>query len=234
MSQLGGFFALAALEIGGLFVIWFLIRARVRRYLELENLLAGVREEARSLVLELNETADRNVSLIEDRLAALRSVLDEVDRRIGLERREISSRDKEKEVYARLNKRRPIVPSSELELSGLGSLDRRQEPAGLASEPIRLDLSHETQPSAQPGAQTGAQPASWAAAEGATSDAMPHVELSKAPIVPGRTQRDEALDLYRQGFSPDLIAARLGATVSEIELLVEIEERRASARGSPA
>ena len=44
--------------------------------------------------------------------------------------------------------------------------------------------------------------------------------------------REEALDLYRRGFSADLIAARTGATVAEIELLLEIEERRAAGKGS--
>jgi hypothetical protein len=44
--------------------------------------------------------------------------------------------------------------------------------------------------------------------------------------------REEALELYRRGFSADLIAARTRATVAEIELLVEIEERRAAGRGN--
>jgi hypothetical protein len=32
--------------------------------------------------------------------------------------------------------------------------------------------------------------------------------------------------MYRKGFSADIIAVRLGITVAEIELLIEIEERR--------
>jgi hypothetical protein len=226
MSPISQFFLLAAIELGGLFLIWFLIRAKVRRYLELENLLAGVREEARSLILELNETADRNVSLVEDRLDALHGLLDEVDRRIGVERRELVSRDKEREVYARLNKRRPIVPEAELPIAPLAAAPRQppvegtRGPLQASSEeqaPIRLSLGP------IPGAVDEAP------GDGAP---LPRIGLASDPISSAKSQRDEALDLYRQGFSADLIAARVGATVAEIELLIEIEERRSAARGS--
>jgi hypothetical protein len=198
MSGLAQFFLLAAMEIAGLFAIWFLLRAKVRRYLELENLLEGVRDESRALVLELNETADRNVSLVEDRMVALRELLAEVDRRIGVERREHSTRENEREVYARLSKRRPIVPEPERQ-----GAPAYEEPAPEApSAPITLSLG------------------------------TPEIGISETSVVPGKTRREEAIELHRRGFSADIIAARTGATVAEIELLVEMEERRAAGRGS--
>lgn len=205
MSGLAQFFVLAAIELAGLFAIWFVIRAKVRRYLELENLLAGVRDEARALVLDLNETADRSVSLVEDRMSALRELLDEVDRRIGVERKTLAARDNEREVYAKLSKRRPIVPAAE----------RPAQP----EEPITLSFG----PS---GTQQGA--------ELPEPRRTPEVAISADSVVPPKTRRELALELYQRGFSAELIAARTGATVAEIELLVEIEERRAAGRGSPA
>lgn len=191
MSAVAQFLLLAAIEVAGLFAIWFLIRARVRRYLEIDELLGGVREEARSLVLELNETADRNVSLVEDRMAALRELLGEADRRILVATRESAARQNEREVYAKLNKRRPIVPE----------------------EPITLSLGTEGR-----GTEESRQ--------------SPEVSTPERGVVPGPTKREEALELYRRGFSADLIAARTGATVAEIELLVEMEERRSRGQGS--
>jgi hypothetical protein len=214
MSPVAQFLLLAAIEVAGLFAIWFLIRAKVRRYLELENLLAGVRDEARALVLELNETADRNVSLVEDRMAALRDLLADVDRRIGVERRELEARDAERDIYAKLNKRRPIVPSSER------SPGREQAPqaplavssgatVGGAEAPITLNLG-----------------SSEVFVDGARQTL--DIVVAENSVIPPKTRREEALELYRRGFSADLIAARVGATVAEIELLVEIEERRSA------
>ena len=215
MSATAQFLALLAVDLAGLVLLWFLLRRRIRRYLELDNLLDGVREESRALIMELNETADRNVSLVEDRIVTLRSTLDEVDKRMGIARRELKSRDDEREVFDRLRRRRPIVPESAdpipLELrSSLGTRAEEPRSYGNSSEPkaetSRVDLA--------------------AARELPPTDHLPEVAVAAQPIEPKRNLREEALDLYRKGFSADIIAARLGATVSEIDLLIDIEERR--------
>jgi hypothetical protein len=208
MSAAAQFFALAAIELAGLFAIWFLLKSRIARYLELENLLEGVRDEARGLVLELNETADRNVSLVEDRMTALRGLLDEVDRRIGLGHRELDARAAEREVYAKLSKRRPIVPESE---------------RPIASAPERSDASELPRPASE--APITLSLGAAAEVQGAARSG-PEIIVSDDLLLSSRTKREEALDLYRKGISADLIAARLGATVAEVELLVEMEERR--------
>ncbi len=225
MSPVVQFFLLAAIEVAGLFAIWFLIRARVRRYLELENLLAGVREEARALVLELNETADRNVSLVEDRMTALRDLLAEADRRIAVGKRELATRANEREVYAKLSKRRPIVPESSRNAeagearavaAGNGAPSEAAAPAD-SDAPNSFSLG----PS-----ESSVGPASFAG-----PCRSPEISVPDNSVVPMKTLREEALELHRQGISADLIAARTGATVAEIELLLEIEERRAAAKG---
>lgn len=228
MSALSQFFLLAALEVGGLFSIWFLIKAKVKRYLELGSLLSGVRDEARELILELNETADRNVSLVEDRMIALRSLLDEVDRRIGVQKREIEKGDTERDVYAKLNKRRPIVP--EVHVSAQPPAAQPIPPTTQASP-----IAHAS-PAAQPAYQAQ-RPSADAPitlslgpeAQGARS--LPDVRIAEEPLAIAKSRREEALDLHRRGISADLIAARLGATVAEIELLVELEERRRANSG---
>jgi hypothetical protein len=208
MSALSQFFLLAAIEIGGLFLIWFLIKAKVKRYLELENLLSGVRDEARELILELNETADRNVSLVEDRMIALRSLLDEVDRRIGVQKREIEKGDAEREVYAKLNKRRPIVP--EAHVSAQTPAPQETPQASHTAKPPPFDT-----------------PITFSfGSEAQENRSFPDIKIADEPLSIVKNRREEALDLHRRGISADLIAARLGATVAEIELLVELEERR--------
>jgi hypothetical protein len=214
MSGTAFFFALAAIEVGGLFAIWFLLNAKVRRYLELENLLSGVREEAGGLVRELNETADRNVSLVEDRMVALRELLGEVDRRMGVSRRELETRANEREVYAKLSRRRPIVPEAE---------PRPPEPPSLAPT-VQAAQAFPSTPEAPPIEESS--PITLSLGPEAPSRGIPELRVSENPLVPAASRREEALELYRRGLSAELIAAKLGATVAEIELLVEMEERR--------
>jgi vacuolar-type H+-ATPase subunit H len=227
MSGVTQFLALAAIELAGLFAIWLVLKAKVRRYLELDNLLAGVRDEARALVLELNETADRNVSLVEDRMIALRELLAEVDRRIGVEKRELVTRDAEREVYAKLSRRRPIVPEAARSIVSEAARPIVPEVArsivSEAARPIIQGVSPPEEESAPITLSLGSEAQ-------APQRSLPEVRVT-GEINAGRSRREEALDLYRRGISADLIAARLGATVAEIELLIEIEERRREGAG---
>jgi len=253
----------AALTVAGFFLLWFLLRARIRRFLELDKLLEGVRDEARALVIELNESADRSVSLVEDRSAALRELLDEVDRRMGLAKRELEKRAVEREVYTKLAQRRPIVPR-DVDAPLQASLREPRRAAGSAATPaatptaapaailgregpIPLTLRPETLRVAEEGRSDSsstdrprdaerprgaAQPRDAEPVSALESERIlerrrgPELRVSEENLAPGPSLREQAVGLYRKGFSADIIAARLGATVAEIELLVEIEERR--------
>ncbi len=228
MSALAQFLALAAIDVAGLFAIWFVLRARVRRSLELDSLLAGVREEARALITELNQTADRNVSLVEDRMEGLRELLDETDRRIGVAKRELASRAAEREVYARLNKRRPIVPGGDAPLPPApapGSEAARDAQPAIAAEAA---LRASAPPSADP-SSPGAAPGSGLPGAREPS-ALPEVTVSREPVQAAKSPRERAIELHRSGFSAQIIAARIGATVAEVELMIEMEEMRPAPR----
>ena len=117
-----------------------------------------MREEARALVLEMNETADRNVSLVEDRMVALRELLVEADRRIVLGKKELATRGTSAKIYAKLNKRRPIVPSREAAPSGTTVPSSTAEQSGSTAprkprrtSPFTLGLGRAETSSAVPG-----------------------------------------------------------------------------------
>jgi hypothetical protein len=220
MSEMAQFFILAALDVAGLFAIWFALKARVDRRLELDSLMSGVREEARALITELNETADRNVSLVEDRVKSLRELLDETDRRMGLVRRELRTRESEREVFARLSARRPIVPPAP-----------EAVPAAAAAVPVPVPV---------PAAAAAPRPTSEAPIEfslgpreeepASERAELPEVGVSADRIEVGKSARERAVELHRQGFSAQVIAAKVGATVAEIELMIEMEEMRPQPR----
>lgn len=179
---------LVVIEVLGLAGILFYVRSRLHKALELDGLLESLRKEVRALTIELNETADRNISLVEDRILALRSVLEESDKRLEVVQRELARRDQEGEVYSRLGRPRPAE----------APLPSRPAPAEAqpSREPIRLDLSRR------------------------------NPEIASQSVIPPKSKREEALELWAKGFSADIIAARLGSTVAEIDLLISLEEER--------
>jgi hypothetical protein len=221
------FLVLLAVDLLGLAGIWFLLKAKMSRALELDSLLDSIRKEVRALNIELNETTDRNISLVEDRMKSLHELLDEADRRMGVVKRELGRREIEREVYNHLGRRAqgatqpreaepaavkpPAALPSTVEVAPVAQIPPaprpQASPEGAGEGPIRLSFSRER--------------------ESGPSRPLPEVVRAEGSVIPPKTRREEALDLYREGFSADIIAKRLGATVAEIELLISLEEGRA-------
>ena len=61
---MGDLFILVAIDVAGLAAIFFFLKAKIRRTLEIDGLLAEARKEVRLLSIEINETTDRNISLV--------------------------------------------------------------------------------------------------------------------------------------------------------------------------
>ena len=210
---MGDLFILVAVNVAGLFAIFFFLKMKIRKTLEIDGLLAEARKEVRLLSIEMNETTDRNVTLVEDRLASLRELLAEADRRMGVFQRETGKRQDERELYSRLGRKTPL-PSREPIDGFVASVPSppQRSPSTFPADAGRSDLG-EAEGGAEPVRLTLARP-------------VPEVLPMKESVIPVKSLRERALELHRGGFSADLIAARVGATVSEIELLVSLEEGR--------
>jgi hypothetical protein len=100
---------LLAVEIGGLLVVYAVLRERVRRGTSAAAQSQELREEVSRLVVELNQTTDRNIALVEDGIARLNELLARADKKIGLLRRESEKHEMGMQVYSRLGEGRSAV-----------------------------------------------------------------------------------------------------------------------------
>ncbi|HUX37164.1 MAG TPA: hypothetical protein VMV44_04615 [Rectinemataceae bacterium] len=232
---MGSILLTAVLDIAGIVLVWFLLRRRIQKTLEIDGLLAEARKEARLLTIEINETTERNITLIEDRLGALRDLLGEADRRMGVMRRETGRRQVETEVYSRLGKRLPVAsaapqagPERELSAAASRASSRMDAPAKADSRALQpeLDIAE-----AEGRRESSPEVAQSEPVPLPLGPRLPEILAAPTSIIPPRSLRERAIELHRSGFSADIIAARLGATISEIELLVSLEEGRGGQEG---
>jgi hypothetical protein len=213
-------------DVGGLIVLYALLRDRVRRATAAEAQIGEIREEVSRLLVELNQTTDRNILLMEDRIGSLNELLAAADKKIGLLRREIEKHDVGSRIYSRLAQGRPVASAV-----GAGTI--------AAAAPAALPQS------AAPDAavpQSTAAPSAVMAGSSAVTAAAPapplSVELAEKTdhrtgprrAEPARDPAEElqqrVLMLHRAGFSASLIAGRVGAPVGEVELIIGLEERK--------
>jgi hypothetical protein len=90
------------IDIGGLVLVYALLRDRVRRATTADSQIEQIRDEVSRLLVELNQTTDRNIGLLEDKIASLNGELAAADKKIGLLRREIEKHDVGTQIYSRL------------------------------------------------------------------------------------------------------------------------------------
>lgn len=95
-----------AVVLLGYAVVYLLLKKKIARALSSAEILREIREEVDRLQVELNQTTNRNITLLEDRIAALGEALNKADRKIALVRRETEKRELAGRLYSELSARR--------------------------------------------------------------------------------------------------------------------------------
>jgi len=155
-----------AVLLAGFFIY---INRKIDVKLRPDSILDQIRREINGLVVELNQTTDRNVSLIEERVRSLNALLNQADRRIGVMKREVEQQESAGQTYNDILKKMSARKKKEQE-------EQQAEP----SAPVELPAS----------------------------------------------RREQVLDLHRKGIAPNIIAARVGSTVGEVELIISLKDRK--------
>ncbi len=104
----------AALLILGYSVIYMGLKKKIEKSLDPAALLDQIREEISRTIVEMNQTTDRNIALIEDRIGNLVNLLGKADKRISLFRSESEKHAVSKKVYQAVLERKPVLPQSGL------------------------------------------------------------------------------------------------------------------------
>jgi hypothetical protein len=84
-------------------VSFFYFNSYLKQRTGQERILAEFREEVNNIIKSIAETTDRDISLIEDREKKLKTLLEEVDKRLGLYIREMERYSKAEKTHAALS-----------------------------------------------------------------------------------------------------------------------------------
>ncbi len=184
-------------DIAGLLIIYAVLSDRVRRATAAASQIAALRDEVSRLVVELNQTTERNVALMEDRIASLNEAGAAADKKIGILKREIEKHDVGAQIHSRL-------------------AEERQ------SAQARATYKPPTQTRAA-AEDAVPQPARGRPAE---APSLP-VELSEQSAAGDKQDlRQRIMMLHRSGFPSSLIATRVGMPIGEVELIISLEQRK--------
>ncbi|MDR2101683.1 MAG: hypothetical protein LBP43_03855 [Treponema sp.] len=191
------FFSLASFTICILFCLF--AGAYLRRRTGQERILAEFREEVYKLVAVIDAATDKDALLVEERIKSLKALLEETDKRMAGYSREMDRRRAQEKAYAELGKAH-IIPLPRENSAGVKGAENKSE-AG------------------PPKTGKGEPAAAGEAAPGPLFiQAARKIEPKPPPLA------EQVTKLAREGFSANVIAARLGVSISEVELVLAISE----------
>lgn len=96
----------------GFLVLYLALKKKIEARTDAASVLKQIRDEVDRLIVELNQTTDRNITLIEDKLASLNEQLALADKRIAMLRREAVKDQAGTRVYSNLVMKRADEPAA--------------------------------------------------------------------------------------------------------------------------
>ena len=200
-------------------VLAYLLIRKIRRELDTKEIIDKIRDEVNGLIVELNQTTDRNIGIVEERIGRLRSLVDEADKKIQLVDRELQKHDVGIDVYQKLRasaEKRRESPAEEsqsyTEPHSVGPLvSARTFDAATTDFPKKKSESVDSvnRNERSPG--------------NASLDSAAAASMSDDKVANNTSLKERVLSLARQGFDARIIATRLGTTIGEVELVLSIE-----------
>jgi hypothetical protein len=205
-------FSAAGLLLSGFSFIYLL--GYLRRRTGARRILEDFEEEVNRLIAGIDAAADRDITLLEDRSAAVKALLETLDRRIAAYARELERRETQEAALGALAPEaapKPPPPSGGERAEGAYAALGRGLRATLRVDPPEPPDEAAEPPGPLEPAEEGPAP-------------QPRFVRSANPVKPKAPLAEQARALYRDGFSPETIAIRLGATLAEINLALALPD----------
>lgn len=188
-------------NLGAAALIYILLRRRMDVQYSQKAFLDKIQKEIGQIVTEMNQTTERNIQLLENKLEALQSLSDRAQNLITRGNSELHSLQDRYQKIGGFS--RPSLPAVR---------PAAKEQTRTTPEP---DVSRKPVQNSEPDRQLSVAPA--------TSEPAPRKEGSEGKSRDRRKQ--EATELYIRGEDLDRIAEQTGLSLGEVELIVALIRR---------
>jgi hypothetical protein len=188
----------------------------VKRRTSASGLLAEYKKEVERLIADIDDATDRDSLLVEDRIRKLKQILDETDKRIAVYLRELDKSRSGETLYSDL--RRGIGAALKEGATAPDVIEISPRPAPVLAADFPVPEPQTQIPPAPPPPPATPRPAPAAPAEG--------VEKPPAKL----RLRDQIEEFFNEGFTAEQIASRLGRSIAEVELAINLLEKKSQAQ----
>jgi len=189
-------------------IFFFYTKWYIKRKISVSELLAEYRTEVYRLNTEINAVTDRNLLLVEDRIKKLKEILDDTDKRIKVYVQELDRSRTGEALYTSLGKGIRAALKTAPENPPENAKKPEYAPELSAQMPKLTLVTRDIAP--------------------VDSAVKPQVPAPySAPKPPSKAQiRAQIDELIKENLSPADIAARLGISIAEVDLAMNLMNSR--------
>ena len=135
------FILYGALAIAGYFIVYLILKAKLNKSVDPKEILASIREEVDRIIVELNSTTDRNITLLEDKVQSLSALLEHADKKVGILRRETEKHEMSLKLYSELRDKQNAEPQEQDRQSQVLNLHRQGISAAVIAKRLGITLA---------------------------------------------------------------------------------------------
>lgn len=196
-------------------LLWLFFFGQYKRRFSPGKILSDIRSEVNKLLVEINWEADRSITLIDARRKGLQKLLDEAKRYTNIASGELDKRNRSQDLQSALTRQ-----SSEIRNS-TGNSSLYSFPSD--STPLQRDLFSDTaEPVLSVLEQDTTEPIQLDISEESKRMQVPEVIYSPDPVKSEKDIRTKVLELSAEGFAAEMIAAELGVSITEVQLIINM------------
>jgi hypothetical protein len=200
-------------------VMWIIFASKFKKIFSTDDIIEKTRDELNHMIIDVNKNADRNITLIEDRIRELKLVTAEADRHLAIAKSEIEKEQKAKQIESKIESKthprsaKSINPDTLL-VTPTQKYVREQKQGDLF---VLNDKSSDVEAATK----TKVKPQNESGVVKEIPIITPQVYLSDTPIEPKKDFKTRVKELYSKGKDAEQISEELGRSVQEVKFALE-------------
>lgn len=203
-------------------ILWIVLAIRFKKIFSTEEIIDKTRNELNRMISDVNRNAERNITLIDERIKQLKAASAEADRRIALAKSELEKKEYGSNLNSKLSTISGISSSSIKNNSRSGQAAFAEK---YRKEQVQGDLFVSAEKDQSEKKNTSTQEENDSRILDAKSSKIPlvtpEVYMTDIPVEPKKSFNDLVKEKSQQGKSVEEIAKELGASISEVKLSLE-------------
>ena len=214
-------------------ILWIIFLAKFKKLFSTDDVIQKARSEMNSMIMDINRNAERNITLIDDRIKQLKLATAEADRRIALAQSEEVKQASAQALRNTIGKNTPVknTPArraAESYKKNAVSSARSISPdeavritgSGAAAAEIQNTLFSEPSSSVNPVHVVVDSSDGTSFAEVPVIE--PKIYFSEKPLVPKKDFNEQVLQMYDAGLSVEVISKELGHSTTEVQFVLDM------------